>query len=79
LYDFTNSSLYLNCIRAQNNSDFKADFLNPQQNKLQIGGDSAAKGSAEFSFSAGTNDVLGLSRTNPSDIGAYNFTIFEED
>ena len=79
LYDFTNSSLYLNCIRAQNNSDFKADFINPQQNKLQIGTDSAAKGTAEFSFSSGTNDVLGISRSNPSDIGAYNFTIFEED
>ena len=79
LYDFENTNLYLNCIRAQNNSDFKADFLDPQQNKLQIGADSAARGTADSSFSAGTSDILDISRTNPYDIGAYNFTIFEEE
>lgn len=79
LYDFENTTLFVNCIRAQNNMDFKADFLDPQQNKLQIGAESAAKGTADFSFSSGTSDVLGISRTSPSDMGAYNFMVFEEE
>ncbi|MDD3005393.1 hypothetical protein [Flavobacterium sp.] len=72
LYDFENTNLYTNCIIAKNNFDFKADFLNPTQNKLQIGLDSAAKGAADFSVSTGTSDILGVVRNNPSDIGAYN-------
>lgn len=76
LYQFDNANLYQNCIIAKNNSDFKADFLNPSENKLQIGVDSAAKGTADFGFSNGTNDILGSSRNNPSDMGAYNFMVF---
>lgn len=76
LYQFDDSNLYANCIIAKNNFDFKADFLNPSENKLQIGADSAAKGTADFGFSNGTNDILGSSRTNLSDIGAYNYIVF---
>lgn len=76
LYKFDNPSLYLNCVIAKNNFDFKADFLNPAENKLQIGADSAAKGMADFTFSNGTNDILGSSRSNPSDMGAYNYIVF---
>lgn len=79
LYDFENANLYLNCIIAKTNFDFKADFLNPAENKLQIGADSAAKGTGNPAFSMGTNDVLGNPRGNSSDIGAYNYIIFEED
>lgn len=79
LYNFEDSNIYQNCIVAKNNFDFKADFLNPTQNKLQIGFDSAAKATADFSFSVGTNDILGVSRSNPSDIGAYNYIVFEQE
>src|SRR5690606_4579423 len=37
MYDFENSDLYANCIVATNSFDFKADFLNPAENQLQIG------------------------------------------
>jgi hypothetical protein len=77
LYDFESLN-YVNCIVAKNNSDFKADFLNPSENKLQIGAESAAKGAADFNFSAGTFDIIGAARINPSDIGAYNSITFEE-
>ncbi len=76
LYNFENSALYANCLIAKNNSDFKSDFLKPSENKLQIGINSAAKGTADFSSSTGTIDILGLSRSNPSDMGAYNFMVF---
>jgi hypothetical protein len=76
LYDFENSTLYSNCLIAKNSFTYKADFLNPAQNKLQIGNESAAKGTADFNFSSGTTDILGNSRSNPSDMGAYNFMIF---
>ena len=76
LYKFDDLNLYQNCIIARNNSDFKADFLKPSENKLQIGAESAAKGTADFTFSNGTNDILGLLRSNPSDMGAYNFMVF---
>ena len=76
LYDFENSALYSNCLIAKNSFTHQADFLNPAQNKLQIGNDSAAKGAAAFNFSNGTTDILGNLRSNPSDIGAYNFMIF---
>ena len=78
LYNFENTDLYANCLIAKNSYDFKANFLNPAKNKLQIGADSAAKGKADFMFSTGTKDILGLTRSNPSDIGAYNFITFEE-
>jgi len=78
LYDFENTSLYANCIIARNSFDFRADFLNPSENKLQIGADSAAKGTADYNFSSGTMDINGFARSNPSDIGAYNFIVFEE-
>lgn len=78
LYDFENANLYLNCIIAKTNFDFKADFLNPAENKLQIGADSAAKGTGNPAFSVGTADILGNSRGISSDMGAYNWTTFEE-
>ena len=79
LYQFDDYNLYSNCIIAKNNSDYKADFLNPSENKLQIGADSAAKGTGNPAFSAGTLDILGNSRGISSDMGAYNSVIFEED
>ncbi|CAM3868597.1 MULTISPECIES: hypothetical protein [Flavobacterium] len=74
-YQFSGSK-YANCLIATNSSTNKPDFKNGNKNQLMIGNDSAAKGMADFNFSTGTNDILGASRTNPSDIGAYNFIIF---
>jgi hypothetical protein len=79
LYKFEDPALYENCIVAKTNFDFKADFLNPSENKLQIGDESAAKGTGNPSFSAGTFDILAKPRTSSSDIGAYNSIIFEEN
>lgn len=81
IYNFENPELYLNCVIARNNSDFKADFFNPSENKLQIGADSAAKGTGNPSFSTGDAafDILGNSRIGSSDIGVYNWTTFEEN
>jgi len=76
LYDFENANLFENCLIAKNSFDLKSDFLNPSENKLQIGNDSAAKGTGNPTFSAGTNDILGNSRGSSSDMGAYNFVIF---
>ena len=75
-YQFTGSK-YTNCLIATNSNTNKPDFKNPNDNQLYIGENSAAKGSADFNFSSGTNDILGYPRINPTDIGAYNFTIFD--
>jgi hypothetical protein len=76
LYDFENANLFDNCLIAKNSFDLKSDFLNPSENKLQIGTDSAAKGTGNSTFSVGTSDILGSSRGSSSDMGAYNFVIF---
>lgn len=78
-YQFDDGVHYIANLIARNSSEFKPDFLDTQNNKLNIGADSAAKGAANFDFSTGTFDILGNSRTNPSDIGAYNFTVFAEE
>jgi len=79
LYDFTNTDHYVNNLIEKTFRQFNPDFLDADRNKLQIGENSAAKGTADFSFSNGTFDILGNQRTSPSDIGAYNFTVFPED
>ncbi|NBL63954.1 hypothetical protein GV828_01935 [Flavobacterium sp. NST-5] len=50
-------------------------FLNVNGNKLFIGEESDAKGFGNY---LGGNDLSGNPRNNPSDLGAYNFQIFEE-
>lgn len=51
-------------------------FLNIQNNQLNIGDDSAARG---FGDDVGVaNDILGNVRNNPFDVGAYNWTTFED-
>jgi hypothetical protein len=77
LYQFTSSANYTNCLIATNSTVNRPEFKNPNQNQLQIGENSAARGTANFTFSSGTFDILNLSRTNPSDIGAYNWTTFD--
>lgn len=76
LYDFANNPLFQDCIIAKNNSQNKPDFLAPNENQLVIGSDSAAKGTANNSFSI-FNDILDNQRLGLTDMGAYNFIIFE--
>ncbi|MBN8565287.1 MAG: hypothetical protein J0M25_00950 [Flavobacteriales bacterium] len=79
LYQFaTDTTHYLNCIIATNNSVANPRFLNIVKNKLNIGDDSAAKGQANALFST-FPDILNNPRNPPLDMGAYNSTVFEED
>jgi len=77
LYQFTSSANYTNCLIATNSTVNRPEFKNPTNNELQIGENSAARGTANFTFSSGTFDILNLARTNPSDIGAYNWATFD--
>lgn len=76
LYQFSVNPRYTNCLIATNTTINKPFFRDPQNNDLIIGEDSAAKGTANNSYS-NFNDILNQSRTNPSDIGAYNWTTFD--
>ncbi|MCF6349903.1 MAG: hypothetical protein L3J23_02585 [Flavobacteriaceae bacterium] len=80
LYDFENTSFYENIIR-EGDAKFKNTNTLEGITDLRIGEDSAAKGLATFLTSDVIlqKDILGFNRTNPSDIGAYNFMIFEDE
>lgn len=75
-YKFTNTSLFENCIRASNSSQNKPDFKDPTNNELIIGSNSAAKAVANNTFST-FSDILNNPRTGSTDMGAYNFVIFD--
>lgn len=77
LYQFSSNPKFANCIIATNSSSNRPDFKAPSNNELIIGEDSAAKGTADFTYSSGTTDILNQSRSNPSDMGAYNWTTFD--
>lgn len=78
LYPIANTADYPGCIITKTSSTNLPDFLQPQNNKLQIGEASAAKGTADPTIATGTKDILGNDRTATSwDMGAYNFVIFE--
>lgn len=77
LYPIANTADYPGCIIAKTSSTNLPDFLHPQNNKLQIGENSAAKGTADPVTAAGTSDILGNPRTATSwDMGAYNAITF---
>ena len=75
LYQFSNANLYTTCLIATNSSINKPDFENPTNNKLRIGENSAAKGTAKTQYS-NFNDLLNQNRTGATDMGAYNWTLF---
>lgn len=74
-YDFTVPIHYTDNIFNEN-----PDFKSLQLNELNIGENSAGNGQAVYE--GGTedfpNDILGETRVNPADIGAYEHIIFEE-
>ena len=76
MYDFSNATLYDTCLIATNSTVNNPDFKDARNNELIIGEDSAARGSADNTYST-FNDILNNPRTNPSDIGAYNWTTFD--
>lgn len=74
-YDFEDELLYENVVFNQN-----PDFLDTENNKMNIGESSAAKAMGSLSISTMFNhDILGTLRTMPADIGAYQHVLFEED
>ncbi len=75
LYDFDDSSLYENCVFNE-----APVFLDPSLNQLIIGEDSAANGLASPSGTAlSPLDIMGVTRSNPADLGAYEHVVFEEE
>ena len=76
LYDFSNATLYDTCLIATNSTVNNPDFKDARNNELIIGEDSAARGSADNTYST-FNDILNNPRSNHSDIGAYNWTTFD--
>ncbi|MBE9576753.1 right-handed parallel beta-helix repeat-containing protein [Flavobacterium proteolyticum] len=76
LYAFSNTALYTNCLIATNSTVNNPDFKDARNNELIIGEDSAAKGTANNTYST-FNDILNNPRSNPSDMGAYNWTTFD--
>lgn len=79
VYQF-NGSHYTNCKIANSNFNFLPNFKNPTNNKLIIGQNSAAKGNANLTYST-FKDILDKDRPEigltTTDIGAYNFIIFD--
>ncbi|MCW1148964.1 right-handed parallel beta-helix repeat-containing protein [Flavobacterium lacisediminis] len=76
LYAFSNTALYTNCLIATNSTVNNPDFKDARNNELIIGEDSSARGNADNTYST-FNDILNNPRTNPSDMGAYNWTTFD--
>lgn len=73
-------ALYTECIIAKSSTTNKPDFLDPQNNKLNIGIDSAANGTANATVAAAVGvDIFGVQRLAPYDMGAYESTTFTED
>lgn len=73
LYQFsTNTSIYVGCIFAINSTANKPEFKNTSINDFRINENSICRNNANFTYSFPL-DILGTTRTNPSDIGAYEY------
>ena len=70
-YDFNDTTHYDNVIRNQD-PEFRAPF----DNDLLIGNDSSANAEGTILSTIETSDILGVERTNPSDLGAYQHIDF---
>jgi hypothetical protein len=76
LYQFSINPRFVNCLIATNSTVNKPFFRDATKNDLIIGEDSAAKGTANNTYST-FNDILNNSRSGATDIGAYNWITFE--
>ena len=73
-YDFSNTEYYDNLYL---NGD--PDFKDPNNNQLQIGEDSAANGRGILEYAGDVpTDLLGESRAENPDLGAYQHIIFQD-
>ncbi len=74
-YDFDNTNYYIENIINGN-----ADFKSPSTNEFIIGENSEGiqKANIEGTIQV-PNDILGILRTSPADIGAYQHVIFEDE
>ena len=75
LYQFSGSN-YVNCLFATSFNTNKPFFKDPSKNEFIIGQNSAAKGTANATYST-FNDILNNSRTGTADMGAYNWITFD--
>ncbi|MDV7188584.1 hypothetical protein R3X25_14955 [Lutibacter sp. TH_r2] len=74
-YNFEDTTHFLNNI-----INGEADFKNSSENELIIGENSEANGNAlETASNLIPLDILGVTRTIPADIGAYQHITFEEE
>ncbi|WP_046745495.1 hypothetical protein [Kordia zhangzhouensis] len=78
LYNFSNTTLFDEIELVINSNTI--DFKDTAKNEFIIGENSAAieRGNTS-SIPAVQSDLLGNPRTNPSDVGAYNHTTFNDD
>ena len=76
LYDFSNINLFDTCLIARSSTNNNPDFKDARNNKLIIGENSAAKGTADNTYST-FNDILNNRRNGATDMGAYNWTTFD--
>lgn len=76
MYQFSTNPKFVNCIIATNSTSNRPDFKAPSNNELIIGEESAAKGTANATYST-FKDILHKDRTGATDMGAYNFVIFD--
>ena len=75
LFDFDNPVFYNNVIRGGND----LDFLNPQDNFLQIGEASSANGLGDITTAQQFPlDLVGTNRTASPDLGAYQSIVFPD-
>lgn len=72
LYNFNDVSKYSSCIVATNSSSNKPEFVNTNKNNFKLKENSVCRNNANFTFNVLT-DLVGIVRTNPSDIGAFEF------
>lgn len=75
LYQFSGTN-YVNCLIASSSSNKRPFFKDPNKNKFIIGQNSAAKGTANATYST-FNDILNNLRTGATDMGAYNWITFD--
>lgn len=74
-FDFDNTALYENILLNQS-----PEFLDTQLNQLNIGEESAANGLGNTQTSSEVpEDILGVTRSQNPDAGAYESIIFDEE
>lgn len=78
LYNFSNEARFKNEVLMLNSND--VDFKNTNESEFIIGENSTARGIGNPTTAALVPlDILGVTRTNPYDVGAYQHIIFDTE